>query len=192
MLSCIPMPQYLSFRGFRGFSIDMDLPSLEELEISLCAKLTSVAGLANLTSLHSLIIDYCPHLRFPPTERLPSALRPPRIWDSPWIQQWYERQKQDDPMTELQLFPHPSQSSFLGDQIDNDQPRSPDDNRTIEPPAQAPDEPEPPATLCTLSLELSLSNLQEQAGSNPGVDDSFLNFKPSKRIPAFGRTIIVC
>ncbi|CAL9180519.1 unnamed protein product [Musa hybrid cultivar] len=163
-------PQYLSFRGFRGFSIDMDLPSLKELEISLCPKLTSVAGLTNLTSLHSLIIYYCPKLRFPPTERLPSTLQPPRILDTPWIKQWYERQTQDDPMKELQLFPHPSQPSFLGDQIENDQPRSPDNNRTIEPLPQAPDEPEPPASLCSLSLELSLSNLQAQAGSSSGVD----------------------
>ncbi|CAL9771505.1 unnamed protein product, partial [Musa acuminata subsp. burmannicoides] len=65
----------LSFRGFHSFSIDMNLPSLQELEISRCSNLTSVTGLTNLTSLHSLTIDDCPYLRLPPTERLSSTLQ---------------------------------------------------------------------------------------------------------------------
>ncbi|CAL9101553.1 unnamed protein product [Musa textilis] len=83
-------PRYLSFRGFHGFSIDMDLPSLKELEISRCSKLTSVTGLTNLTSLHSLTIDDCPYLRFPPTERLSSTLQHLKIRNSPWVKQWEE------------------------------------------------------------------------------------------------------
>ncbi|CAL9180515.1 unnamed protein product [Musa hybrid cultivar] len=80
----------LSFRGFHSFSIDMNLPSLQELEISRCSKLTSVTGLTNLTSLHSLTIDDCPYLRLPPTERLSSTLQHLKIRDSPWVKQWEE------------------------------------------------------------------------------------------------------
>ncbi|CAL9180518.1 unnamed protein product, partial [Musa hybrid cultivar] len=85
-VSSYPPPvlaRYLSFRGFHSFLVDMDLPSLEELKISQCSKLTCVTGLTNLTSLHSLTIDGCPYLQFSPTERLSSTLQHLKIRNSP-------------------------------------------------------------------------------------------------------------
>ncbi|CAL9771507.1 unnamed protein product [Musa acuminata subsp. burmannicoides] len=92
-VSSYPPPvlaRYLSFRGFHSFLVDMDLPSLEELKISQCSKLTCVTGLTNLTSLHSLSIDGCPYLQFSPTERLSSTLQHLKIRNSPWVKQWEE------------------------------------------------------------------------------------------------------
>ncbi|URE43683.1 disease resistance [Musa troglodytarum] len=94
------VPQYLSFRGFHSFSIDMDLPSLMELKMSQCSKLTFVAGLTNLTSLHSLIIDDCPYLRFSPAETLSSTLQHVKIRNSPWLKQW------DEANQDTSIFPN--------------------------------------------------------------------------------------
>ncbi|KAJ0978827.1 hypothetical protein J5N97_014301 [Dioscorea zingiberensis] len=66
------------------------LSELNELVIENCERLTSVAGLHNLTSLETLEIRNCRDLQLSPNEALPSTTLEVKIVDCPGLIDWCE------------------------------------------------------------------------------------------------------
>ncbi|KAJ0978860.1 hypothetical protein J5N97_014334 [Dioscorea zingiberensis] len=67
-----------------------NLSQLNELVIEGCERLTSIAGLHNLTSLETLEISNCSDLQLSPNETLPSSTLEVEIIDCPGLIDWCE------------------------------------------------------------------------------------------------------